>query len=455
MTASAPVYDAAGPGLPPGPTRSPTPWQRATRRLIPLLATIGLVIIGISSSISWGPRMVGRTEWALPDDLWGTLIAASRLLHGDLAGLYTHPTGLIALPGAAIILVPVVALIDALGLSLHLQSAHDQDPLAWLLAGPYETAISGVALFAADAIAERTGAARDKRAFLAAAGATALWNVTVRWGHPEDAVAVGLLLYAVLAQSDGKLTRSAWLTGAAIAVQPLVVLAVPVMLAMLPPRRITGFLARAATLPAVLLAAAAAANWNATYAAVIEQPNWPTVNHPTLWLPLATHLRNGAVAAGPVRLLAVAAACACAIAAARQYRAARQAEQPQQAEQAEQAVQAQQEGQAQPWDARTLLTLLWWIAVTLALRSVFEPVMVAFYLWPVLAVALVTASVTWPRLVATTAVVVTVTFASQVSWRSPWTWWLPMVAGLAVTLLLARVSPCTPKTSYAKGRQGP
>jgi hypothetical protein len=434
VTASAPVHDAAGPGLPTGPARRPTPWRRVNRRLIPLLATIGLIIIGISSTISWAPRMVGRTEWALPNDLWGTLIAASRLLHGDLAGLYTHPTGLIALPGAAIILMPVVALIDALGLSLQVQNAHNQDPLAWLLAGPYETAISGIALFAADAIAERTGAAKDKRAFLAAAGATALWNVAVRWGHPEDAVAVGLLLYAVLAQSNGKLTRSAWLAGAAIAVQPLVVLAVPVMIAVLPPRRIAGFLVRAAALPAVLLAAAAAANWNATFAAVVEQPNWPTINHRTLWLPLATHLSNGAVAAGPVRLIAVAAACACAIAAARQCRSARPARQTQLAQI------DQQPGPAQPWDARTLLTLLWWIAVTLALRSVFEPVMVAFYLWPVLAIALVTASLTWPRLVATTAVVVTVTFASQVSWRSPWTWWLPMLAGLALALLVARVT---------------
>ena len=54
-------------------------------------------------------------------------------------------------------------------------------------------------LFAADALAERLGASLPKRFLLAAAEATALWNVTIRWGHPEDAVAVGLLLYAVLA----------------------------------------------------------------------------------------------------------------------------------------------------------------------------------------------------------------------------------------------------------------
>ena len=54
---------------------------------------------------------------------------------------------------------------------------------------------------AADAIAERLGADRAKRAVLALASAVALWSVSVRWGHPEDAVAVGLLLYAILALS--------------------------------------------------------------------------------------------------------------------------------------------------------------------------------------------------------------------------------------------------------------
>ena len=72
-----------------------------------------------------------------------------------------------------------------------------------------------MALFAADAIAERLGATRPKRFWLAAASATALWSVTVRWGHPEDAVAIGLLLYAILALADARPARSAWLAGAA------------------------------------------------------------------------------------------------------------------------------------------------------------------------------------------------------------------------------------------------
>ena len=364
-----------------------------------------------------GPALVGRTAWALPNDLWGTLVAANRLLHGNLAGLYTKPTGLITFPGGAIILMPVVAVIDAAGWSLRLQGTGNEQPAAWLLAGPYEIIISGVALFAADAIAEHLGASRLKRLILATASTIAVWNVSVRWGHPEDAVAVGLLLYAILDLARGRAaTRAAWLAGAAVAIQPLVLLAIPVVLIAIPPRRVPGFLVRAATPATVLLAAAAAANWHATLTAIFQQPNWPSVDHPTPWLALASRLPDGSVAAGPVRLLAIVAALACAAVAWHQCRAARD------------------DG---PWDGFTLLRLLWWVAVALAMRSVFEPVMVAFYLWPVLAVALIAAITTWPRLLATSVVAGVLTFVSQSQWHGEWAWWGPMIFGLFLTLMLA------------------
>lgn len=388
------------------------------RRPFPLISVAGLIAIGMTSSILW-PHVAGKVGWALPHDLWATMTAAHRLLHGDLAGLYTKPTGLITLPGGALILVPVVAVIEAIGLPLRMPGPNAQ-PVSWLFAGPYQTAISGIALFAADAIVEHLRVGQRKRAVLAVAGAVMLSNVSMRWGHPEDAVAVGLLLYAVLDLANGKVGRSGWLFGAAVAVQPLVLLALPVVLCVIKPRRVVGYLARAAAPGVALLGAAAAANWNATYAAVTSQPNWPLVDHPTLWLPLATHLPGGAVAAGPARVVAIVVACGCAAAVWRQRRstlAGRDSEQ---------------------WDPSTLLRVLWWIAVTLALRSLFEPVMVSYYIWPVLAVALVPATTNWRRLLATSVAAGTLTFASQVPWRSPWTWWLPVVAGLVVVLMLAR-----------------
>jgi hypothetical protein len=412
-TPSAVPSASAGDGRP-APARRPWP----VRRLFPLIATIGLVAIGMAVTTWWGPATVGRTTWTLPDDLWGTLVAGQRLARFDLGGLYTQPTGLVSLPGAAAILVPVAAIINAAGLSLQIPGPHNAHPAVWLLAGPYQIAISAITLFAADAIAERMGVSLLKRAVLAVAGAVTLWNVAVLWGHPEDAVAVGLLLYAVLALSEGRAGRSAWLTGAAVAVQPLVLLALPVMLMLIEPRRLVGYLARAAAPSAVLLAAAAAANWSATTHAVTSQPNWPGVDHPTPWNSLAPHLSGGAIAAGPARVLAILVACGCGFIAGRRWRPARHGAR---------------------WSADTLQQVVWWVAVALALRSVFEPVMVSYYVWPVLAVVLIPASRRWLHLLPTAVLTSTLTFVSQATWRGEWTWWTPMVAGLAVTLVLARL----------------
>jgi hypothetical protein len=399
------------------PAARPEPWP--ARRLFPLLATIIMAAAGIAGTI-WGPRFYGKTAWALPDDLWGTLIAAQRLAHLNLTGLYTLPTQLVSLPGTAVILVPAIAVIEVTGLHLGLPSAHGAYPAVWLFAGPYQVAISAVALFAADAIAERLGATRPRRFWLAAASATALWSVTVRWGHPEDAVAVGLLLYAVLDLSDGKTSRSAWLIGAAVAVQPLVLLAFPLLAAVVEPRRLAGYVARAATPATVLLAAAAAANWPATIHAVTSQPNSPAIDHPTPWIYLAPHLPGAQVAAGPARIVSIVVACGCGLLIARRWRARRP---------------------PVPWDHDTLARLLWWVALTLALRSAFEPVMVAYYLWPPLAVALAATARDWRRLLPVGVVAVALTFFSQVQWHDPWAWWTPMVAGLALALYFARVRP--------------
>jgi hypothetical protein len=391
----------------------------------------GLIAIGMAGTI-WGPLYWGESAWAVPDDLWATLVASERLLHLDLAGLYTAPTNLVSFPGTAVILVPLAVIFDLAGLSAHAgsQAGH---PVEWLVAGPYEVMISGVALFAADAIAEHLGVSWPRRFVLAAASATVLWNVSVRWGHPEDAVAIGLLMYAILALSRSRTWRAAWLAGAAVAVQPLVLLAFPVLAAAVQPRRLPGFVARAATPSVLLLGAAAAANWSATIHAVTSQPNAPTIDHPTPWIYLAPHLSNGSVAAGPARALAVVLACGCGLAAWRRWRVARLTGQ---------------------WSPDVLVELLWWTAVALALRSVFEPVMVAYYVWPPLALTLVAASRDWWHLIPTTATATGLTFLSQVSWRNPWVWWTPMVTLLGLTLFFSRPRPARSAPAQALPEPG-
>jgi len=68
---------------------------------------------------------------------------------------------------------------------------------------------------------------------------------------------------------------------------------------------------------------------------------------------------------------------------------------------------------------------------------VFEPVMVSYYVWPPLAVALVAASRDWIRLIAASTTAIVLTFLAQGSWRNPWVWWTPVVVVLALTLAAA------------------
>jgi hypothetical protein len=388
------------------------------RRLLPLLATAGLMAVGMFTSTVFGAASSGKAAWALPYDLWGTLLAAQRLVHLDVGGLYVPPTGLITFPGAAVILTPVAAVGEVFGFSLAHPGLQNTRPDIWLIAGPYTIVLSSLALFAADALAERMEASLPKRTLLAAASAVALWSVSVKWGHPEDAVAVALFMYAILALAGSRPVRAGWLVGAAVAVQPLVLLGLPVVLAVVEPRRLPDFLARAAAPAATLLGAAALANWSAVSHAVTSQPNWPAIDHPTPWTSLAPKMAGGAVAAGPGRILAILVACACGLVVWHRLR---------------------EVGDRGRWSVPALGEVLWWVALALAVRCVFESVMVAFYVWPGLAVALVAATRRWVHLIPTSVVVVAVTYGAQSSWRSPWGWWGLTVAGLALALLFAGV----------------
>jgi hypothetical protein len=423
------------------------------RRIYPALATTGLIIVGMVNS-TWGVRFLGKTAWALPDDLWGTLTAAQRLVHLHVSGLYTPPTGLVSFPGTALILAPVVAFMDVAGISLHPQTSANPYPASWLAAGPYTIAIACVTLFAADALAERMRLTGLPRLLLAAAGAIAVWSVTVRWGHPEDAVAVGLLLYGILALDKERRGPAGWLIGAALLVQPLVVLAIPVILVAVwrggedRLRGVPTFSVRAVLPSAVALGIAAAANWHATVSAITNQPNFPAIDHPTPWTSLSPHLSGGAVAAGPGRLLAIGCACACGVAYAclsgrRRLSGRRPGVQPRTGSaitgsaitgSAITGGASTESAGADGGGAGSLSRLLWWVAVCLALRCVFESVMVSYYLWPALQICLVVAAQRPFRLVVISVLTSAVTFGSQVPSRGPWLWWSLMTAGL-VTIL--------------------
>jgi hypothetical protein len=384
------------------PTGNPS---RLRRRAWPLAVSVALVAAGMAYSLFWAPVVRHHPYWVDPGDLWSTYRAAHYVGWGDLGGVYGAGAGLVTFPGILLLLAPVAMLTGA----LHLSESFPKflpHPTAWLVLGPYEILLSVVPLFACDALAERLGIGRGRRAVLCAAEAIVLWNVSVMWGHPEDAVAVGLALYAFVFALDGRWTGAGWLFGAALATQPLVLLMLPVLLAVGGRRQLVGLASRA-VLPAVaLVLTPLISQFHATAHALLDQPNFPGIDHATPWTALAPVLggrgHNLIVAAGPGRVVALVLACALG-------------------------------WWARRWRHEPEL-IMWSAAAALALRCLTESVMVDFYVWPALAVGIVVAARVgrWRLAVAVVAAVFT-TAAAQ--WRLGWLpWWAIVTAGLMVVL---------------------
>lgn len=409
-------------------------------RLPVVLVTLGVIGAALTWIMWWTPDVLHRPGgWATPGDLWSTVLASEQVVRIHLGSVYTAQTALVTFPGILVLLSPVAGLLIWARIPLGPPVTAVSYTTATPIVVPYEIVLAASALWACDEVARRLGVSRPRRAVLAVAEGIALWNVTVRWGHPEDCVALACLLFAMLARADGATMRSAWWAGAAICLQPLALLALPVLTASLRRRQLAPFLVRAALPSAVLLAAPLTAAFHSTMRALLDQPNYPLVDHPTPWLAFAPNLGDHVVAAGPQRIAALALAVTLAIPARRAWRTRR-------VEAHAGATPAPRRESDPVADLRrspavsapALATTVWWTACALSLRDMFESVMVAYYVWPVLALTLVLASTSRRRLATTSLLVVALTCWSDTSFRSEWGWWLPLVFGVGELLMVCR-----------------
>jgi hypothetical protein len=392
---------------------------RLRRRQWPILATVVTLVAGMTFSLVSTYTVRGLTFWMVPQDIWAAYRSAHYIGWGAYGSIYAAGTSLVTFPAILLLFAPVAMITQGLGLSEDFPYVVPH-PTAWLVLGPYEILLSCSALFACDALAERIGVSPARRFWLCVCEAVVLWNVDVVWGHPEDALALALGVYALVAAFDGRWTRVGWLFGVALATQPLVVLMLPVLVGMGRRRQLPGIVARAALPTVLLMIVPFAAHFHDTFHAVFDQPNFPGIDHVTPWTALAPHLGGKGshlvVAAGPGRLVAVALAGLIGIWVWRR----------------------------RPGPEGIVVA----VALALALRCFTESVMVPFYIWPPLAVGLVGAArLGVRRLAAAGVAAAAVTVFADYRWL-PWLpWWLVVTGSITIVLICARPPSGTPDGS--------
>ena len=407
----------------------------------PIAVVAVMLGAGAAFMFGWIPLVYHRSGWDTGRDLWGIFRGAHYVAWDDLGGVYTPGTGMVTLPGIAVLLAPVAMI----GSRFHLLESYAPfffpHPTVALILQPVELLLAGTVVFAGDALADRLGVDRRRRiAVCALVGLVAL-PVAAVWGHAEDVLAMTFAMYALDSAIAGKWKRCGWLLGFGIVMQPLVALLLPLLLGFAPSGKRVLLGIRALVLSVIFVGVAFAGNPSGTYLSLVRQPTPPSVNHATPWSSLAptvsaagtavdTSIRSipqaghrmltlssstvhagSTVSGGPGRILDLVLAVLLGVFLARRRPSA--------------------------------TGLVWWALVILASRCFFEAVMTPYYLAPPLLLGLVLASLAPGRRFWTVSGI-TIVISVFAYWHlAPWSWWLPIVAGMVSILYLTH--PADPR----------
>jgi hypothetical protein len=260
-------------------------------------------------------RHSGHFELVTPDDLWSLIGSSWALAHGNFAHIYVPKGAVTSPPALEVVLAPFVLVAQAAGLVSHYN--HGQPLGMWLLFGPVVLLLASPLLFAVDAVARYWRLSDGTRLGLALASALGVANVAGLWGHPEDCIAVAMVLWSALeVERHGSAAgpRAAWLFGVGVAFQPLAILGVAPVLTRLGWRSAARVSWRL-VLPSLLVLIPPLIGEPArTRFVLVKQPFLPHFVSFTPLTHLAPVIGPGVDGGGPTRLIATVSSACLAIA---------------------------------------------------------------------------------------------------------------------------------------------
>jgi hypothetical protein len=232
------------------------------------------------------------------------------------------------------------------------------------------------------------------------------------YGHAEDLVALGAMLYGLVASLDGRHRAAGWWLGVALAFQFLAFLAVPIALVLLRRRQWLGAVVRMVVVPLSVMVVPLASEPKSTLLQIFHQKVYDDFGYisPTWHLDPGV----GTVIRGVVALIAIPVALIVV--------------------------------RILPGDRQGAANLLVWVLAGLLALRVLEPELVPYFLAPALALAPISASRgPWWRLGTTCAGAVWLNWWLHAPIQARWLPWLFLVAQLCVLGWLSL--PRTPQLS--------
>jgi hypothetical protein len=401
-------------------------------RSVPVMVTVWLVAGSVVYSLVWSA--FAHHKWQVYTDLWnsaGMALAVGQLHFSDV---YAFPSQIDSPPGFEYLLAPFMVLGHAVGLRTTI--AHGGGFMVYgLLLVPLATLVAASVLFALDATARFWQFSDRRRTLLSAVAGLSVLSDVVFWGHPEDCIALALVLWAALAVGRYEprgVTRAGWLLGVAVAFQPLALLAVAPVVARYGWRDLWRSAWRVALPSMLLLAPELLTSARVTLHRVVDQPYFPADESSTPFGHFARALGHGMYSGGTLRLVSTLAAMVLGFIACRRR--------------------------------HDLPTVLFVMSLAFTLRVLVESELLGFYFFPVVALCLLltvrqsgslfgvcaAASVVclilgnrrvhdivfwWPAIMATTIFMVGLAGASVRSWPAAGEQELPHPAGRPTALM--------------------
>ncbi len=362
---------------------------------VSLVAVIGAMAFSmVDFSLLHG---IGNWDQSGFNDLWRSWSSSALMTFGGGYGhVFALDSALETAPALQVVVAPIAR--AAFGLSFPYPSVVLY-PTAFLVAGPLFLSATALPICAGDRWLQYMGVT-DLRRRVTVLGVMAVTLPPIALeGHPEDLVALGAMLYGLIAALEGRHRATGWWLGVALAFQFLAFLAVPIALVFLKRRQWLGAIVPMVAVPLSVLAVPLVTAPSTTLRQLLHQKVFDINGNITpTW-----HLDPGVGAS--IRGLVALAAIPAAIMLARVL----------------------------PKDSQGAANLVVWALALLFALRVCEPELVPFFLAPALALFPVSASrAPWRRLVAAGALAVWLNWWVHFPVQARWSHWLILVAQLGL-----------------------